>query len=163
MIKLLKRAKRFTLLIEDSLIVIMLSGMILLAAGQILMRNLFDTGLFWADPALRMLVLWLTLMGAIAATREDRHIRIDLLSRFLHARGKTIVQGINDLFSALVCGLISWHAIRFVYHEWQDGVSLFGGIPAWVGEIIIPIGFGIMALRFIFNLPLRLLRDQNPC
>jgi TRAP-type C4-dicarboxylate transport system permease small subunit len=163
MIRRLKRAQRLILLIEDSLIVCLLSAMILLAAGQIVLRNLFDTGLFWADPALRMLVLWLTLLGAIAATREDRHIRIDLLSRFLHARGKTVVQGINDLFSAFVCGLISWHAARFVYHEWQDGVSLFGGLPAWLGEIIIPIGFGIMALRFLANLLLRLLRDPNPC
>lgn len=163
MIKLLKRANRLILLLEDGLIVCLLSAMILLAAAQILLRNLFDTGLFWADPALRMLVLWLTLLGAIVATREDRHIRIDLLSRFLHARGKAVVQGINDLFSAFVCGLISWHAARFVYHEWQDGVSLFGGLPAWLGEIIIPIGFGIMALRFLSNMPLRLQRGSDPC
>ena len=163
MIKLLKRAKRLLLLIEDGLLVFMLSAMILMAAGQIVLRNLFDTGLFWADPALRMLVLWLTLLGAIAATRENRHIRIDLLSRFLHARGKAFVQAINDLFSAFICGLISWHASRFVYHEWQDGISLFGGLPAWLGEIIIPIGFGIIALRFLSNLPLRRQKDPGPC
>lgn len=163
MINLLKRVKRLLQLLEDGLLVGMLSGMILMAAGQIVLRNLFDTGLFWADPALRMLVLWLTLLGAIAATRADRHIRIDLLSRFLRPRGKAIVQGINDLFSAMVCGLISWHAARFVYHEWQDGASLFGGLPAWLGEIIIPIGFGIMALRFLSDLPLRLTKQTDPC
>jgi TRAP-type C4-dicarboxylate transport system permease small subunit len=137
--------------------------MILLAAWQILLRNLFDSGLFWADPVLRMLVLWLALLGAIAATQEDRHIRIDLFSRYLGSRGKAWTSLINDLFSGLVCGLIAWHAGRLVYFEWQDGTELFSGVPAWLGESIIPLGFAIMALRFLFSAPLRLRPGGTPC
>jgi TRAP-type C4-dicarboxylate transport system permease small subunit len=163
MLALLERINRLALRIEEALMLVMLSLMILLATLQILLRNLFDSGLFWADPALRMLVLWLALLGAIAATREQRHIRIDLFSRYLSARGKNVVQGVNDLFSALVCALIGWHAGRLVYFEWQDGTQLFGGLPAWLGELIIPLGFGVMALRFLSSAPLRLSRREAPC
>ena len=163
MVSALKQLKRLLTLLEDGLLVLMLSAMILLASWQILMRNLFDSGLFWADPALRMMVLWLALLGAIAATREDRHIRIDLFSRFLGDRGKRWVQGINDLFSSVICGLISWHSGRLAYFEWQDGTQLFGGLPAWLGESIIPVGFGIMALSFIVNAPLRLHSEGKAC
>jgi TRAP-type C4-dicarboxylate transport system permease small subunit len=163
MLTLLKSLRNLLIRLEEGLLVLMLSAMILLASWQILMRNLFDSGLFWADPALRMMVLWLALLGAIAATRDDRHIRIDLLSRFLGARGKAWVQALNDLFSSLICGLIAWHGGRLVYIEWQDGTQLFGGLPAWLGESIIPLGFGTMALRFLFSAPLRLRRGVTPC
>lgn len=157
------RLKALLIRLEEGLLVVMLSVMILLASAQILLRNLFDTGLFWADPALRMLVLWLALLGAIAATRDDRHIRIDLLSRFLNVRGKAWVQAINDLFSGLICGLIAWHGGRLVYFEWSDGTQLFGSLPAWIGELIIPLGFGLMALRFLFSAPLRLTTGERRC
>jgi TRAP-type C4-dicarboxylate transport system permease small subunit len=163
MLTLLKSLRNLLIRLEEGLLVLMLSAMILLASWQILMRNLFDSGLFWADPALRMMVLWLALLGAIAATRDDRHIRIDILSRFLGVRGKAWVHALNDLFSSLICGLIAWHGGRLVYFEWQDGTQLFGGLPAWLGESIIPLGFGIMALRFLFSAPLRLRSGVTPC
>jgi TRAP-type C4-dicarboxylate transport system permease small subunit len=163
MLNALNRIRNLLVHLEEGLLVLMLSAMILLASWQILMRNLFDSGLFWADPALRMMVLWLALLGAIAATRDDRHIRIDLFSRFLSARGKAWVQAVNDLFSGVICGLIAWHGGRLVYFEWQDGTQLFAGLPTWAGESIIPLGFGLMALRFLFTAPLRLTAGSKAC
>ncbi|MES9860272.1 MAG: TRAP transporter small permease [Candidatus Thiodiazotropha sp. LLP2] len=150
----LQSIRRNILLFEELLTAILLGGMILLAGSQILLRNLFDSGLIWADPSLRIMVLWIALLGAIAATRENRHIRIDLLSHYLSKRNQALLSVIHNLFSALVCGIIAWHSARFVYIEWQDGSKLFANLPAWMGEIIIPIGFSAMCLRFIINIPL---------
>ncbi|MBT2988926.1 MAG: C4-dicarboxylate ABC transporter permease [gamma proteobacterium symbiont of Ctena orbiculata] len=157
----LKRIKQLILIFEDGLMVLLLSATILLAASQIVLRNLFDSGLIWADPTLRIMVLWLALLGAIAATRENRHIRIDILTHRLSKRSQSILSGVNDLFSAIVCAIITWHAVRFVHAEWQDGARLFAELPAWLGEIIIPIGFGVMTLRFLFNLSLQLLQRDG--
>jgi TRAP-type C4-dicarboxylate transport system permease small subunit len=155
MLEQLKRIRRTILAIEDALMALLLSAMILLAVAQIALRNLFDSGIIWADPSLRIMVLWIALLGALAAAREDRHIRIDLLSHIFKGRGLAYLQAATDLFSAAVCSLIAWHGGRFVWFEWQDGTKLFNGIPAWAGEIIIPIGFGVLTLRFLLNLPLR--------
>ncbi len=56
---------------EDGLLALMVAAMIFLAGSQILLRNLFDTGFAWADPVLRLLVLWVGLLGALAASRTD--------------------------------------------------------------------------------------------
>jgi TRAP-type C4-dicarboxylate transport system permease small subunit len=157
------RLKLLLTRLEEGLLALMLSGMILLAAGQILLRNLFDSSLFWGDTALRLLVLWLALMGAIAATRDDRHIRIDLLSRFLGRRTRAWVQLVNDLFSGLICALVAWHSGRLVYFEWQDGTQIINGLPTWLGESIIPLGFGVMSLRFLLSAPLRLTAGDERC
>jgi TRAP-type C4-dicarboxylate transport system permease small subunit len=161
MLLTIKRIRQLILLFEDGLMAILLSATILLAASQILLRNLFDSGLIWADPILRIMVLWLALLGAIAATREHRHIRIDLFSHKLSKQSRLVLSVINNLFSALVCGIITWHAVRFVHMEWQEDSKLFSSLPAWLGEIIIPIGFGIMTLRFLFNIPLQLLQRES--
>ena len=156
-----KRIRQLILIFEDGLMAILLTATILLAASQIVLRNLFDSGLIWADPTLRIMVLWLSLLGAIAATRENRHIRIDLFSHRLSKRSRSTLSIINNLFSAFVCGIITWHAIRFVHLEWQDGAILFSSLPAWLGEIIIPIGFGVMTLRFLFNIPLQIMHRDG--
>ena len=147
----LVRLQQAALWIEDALLVLILTLMILLAAGQILLRNLFDTGFSWGDPTLRVLVLWVALLGAMAATRDVHHIRIDLLSRYLPAGIRRINQRVTDLFAGAVCSLLAWHSGRFVFFEWQDGSILFAAVPAWVCELILPLGFGVMALRFVLR------------
>jgi len=48
--------------LEDGLLSLLLLSMIGLAAAQIFMRNLFDYGFVWADPLLRIMVLWALLL-----------------------------------------------------------------------------------------------------
>ena len=146
---LLLRLQRLTLLVEDTLLVAILTTLVLLATSQILLRNIWGTGIAWSDPLLRVLVLWIALLGAMAATRDNNHIRIDILSRFLPQRLRQISRHTTDLFAAVVSGLLAWHSARFVYLEWEDGNILFAAVPAWVCELILPLGFGVMALRFL--------------
>ncbi len=134
--------------VETTILVLLLSAMIALAGAQIILRNLFDSGLSWSDPLLRVLVLWVGMLGAMIATQQDKHIRIDLLTRYIPARWHRHTARLNHLFSAIVCGLLAWQSGRFVYYEWQDGATLFSNIPSWQAEVILPFGFGVMALRF---------------
>lgn len=138
--------------LEDGLLIITLAAMVLLALSQIILRNVFDTGIEWTDPLLRVLVLWLGLLGAIAATRQNRHITIDVISRLLPRSGQMITAIISNLFSASICAVISYYAAMFVVMEYEDGIIAFANIPAWLCESIIPLGFGLMALRFVINI-----------
>ena len=156
--KALLRLRRLTGHIEDALLVLLLSGMIGLGVLQILLRNLFDMGLTWSDPLLRVDVLWLAMVGAMAATRDDNHIRIDILSRFLPAGAAAWARRFTDLATGTICAFLAWHSARFVIYEWRDGMLLFGAVPAWACEIVLPIGFGVMALRFL----LRAISGQGP-
>ncbi|AKH22305.1 C4-dicarboxylate ABC transporter permease [Sedimenticola thiotaurini] len=135
--------------LEDLLLALLLTAMILLATGQILLRNLWDYGLSWGDPTLRLMVLWVTLLGAMAATRDNNHIRIDLLTRYLPDTAGRIARRLTDAFTALVCALLAWHAARFVGFEYQDGNRFLDLLPIWPFQLVMPIGFGIIALRLL--------------
>ncbi len=134
--------------LETALLVLLLGAMIALAGAQIILRNLFDSGISWSDPLLRVLVLWVGMLGAMIATQQDKHIRIDLLSRYLSPAWCQYTARLNNLFSAIVCSLLTWHSGRFVFYEWQDGATLVNNLPVWVAEAILPFGFGVMTLRF---------------
>jgi len=134
--------------LEDSILVGLLLTMIGLAVSQIVLRNLFDTGITWADSLLRVLVLWIALIGALVATRQQQHINIDLISRFLPVSAKRFVSAIVALFSAVVCAMLAYYCFDFVRMEYEAPVMAFANIPTWWCESIMPIGFALMAIRF---------------
>ena len=135
--------------VEDGILVSLLTVMIGLAGTQILLRNLWDTSIGWGDPLLRVTVMWVGLLGAMAASRDDNHITIDLVSRFLEGRAEAATRIITGLVGAVVCTALAWHGMRFVLFEREDQAIAFASVPAWMCELIIPVAFGIMALRFL--------------
>lgn len=143
------RFLRVVNLIEDGILIVLLTVMIGFAVTQILLRNLFDTGIPWADPLLRILVLWVGLAGAVVATRLDNHISINILSRYLPRRIRPYARLIVDVFTAVVCGVVAFHAARLVMGEHEFGATAFGVVPVWIAELIIPLAFGIIALRYV--------------
>jgi TRAP-type C4-dicarboxylate transport system permease small subunit len=133
---------------EDTVLVIILGGMIFLAAGQILLRNLFDIGFYWGDELLRLLVLWIAVAGAVAASRTDKHISIAILDRFLPEKSNTIARFFVNAFTAGICGLVTWYSISFVRTSFEYEDVLLGGVPAWILQLVLPVGFGLITYRY---------------
>jgi TRAP-type C4-dicarboxylate transport system permease small subunit len=134
---------------EDALLVIILSGMILLAASQIVLRNFLNIGFIWGDELLRMLVLWIAVAGAVAASRSDKHISIAVLDRFLPEKVTRAIKTIIHLFTSVICGIVSWHSFIFVQTSYEFGDVLLGGVPAWLLQAILPVGFGLITWRYL--------------
>ena len=147
----LGRLEKFTL-------TVMLSVMILLAFIQIILRNVFSSGIAWGDPLVRYLVLWVGFIGASLATREGKHITIEVFSRWLPERGNRYLQAISNLASALVCALLVFAGWTFVSNEAQMGGTTFLQIPLWIPQIIIPVAFAMMTLRFLLRFFAELVR-----
>ena len=135
--------------VEDVLLVAMLSAMIGLAATQIVLRNLFDSGFVWIDPILRVLVLWLGLLGAMVAARNDKHISIDLLTRYLEGKWLCLLQAAVEQISGWTCLFIAAYGFNWVRLDFVDGLVAFSGIPAWLLEVIIPVSFAVIGLRYL--------------
>lgn len=135
--------------LEDGILVSLLILMIGMAAGQVVLRNFFDSGLYWSDSLVRVAVLWVALVGAMVASRDDSHIRIDLVSRLVSPAYKHWVERLTRLFTFIVLCLFTWGSGNFVYYEYGDEAIAFGDVPAWILEIIMPIGGGVMAVRYL--------------
>lgn len=133
---------------ENATLVTSFVVMLCLAVMQIVLRNFFDAGVIWADSLLRMLILWIALLGAMVATRERNHINIDAISRYFPAFSQKVINSIVALLSAVVCAICAWYAYLFVRIEYEDHSLAFAAVPTWVTELIIPLAFLVMAIRF---------------
>lgn len=135
--------------LEDWFLILTLAVMVVLAIAQIFYRNVFGEGVVWIDPLLRVLVLWVAIAGAVVATRTDNHIRIDFFTRYISERFHKHLLRAVYAFCIAVCGLISWHGMRFVQMDYEYETIAFANVPAWVTELIIPIGFFMIAVRYL--------------
>ena len=136
---------------EEWVLAIVVIFMVLMAFLQVVLRNLFDVGILWGDILLRHLVLWVGFIGASIATKENKHINIDVLNRLLREKWNKRVQFIIDLISAFIAGYLGIAAWRFVIDEKLFGTTIFNDIPVWYFQIIIPIGFILIAIRFVIS------------
>ena len=123
-------------------------GMVGLSAVQILLRNVWHTGLNWAEPLLGMALLWLTMLGALAAAGLGRHLSIDLAAALLPRRAAVWAGRVTSVFAAVVCGLLAWAAGRYLgFQREMDATDLLGW-PIWKYYGIIPVAFWLMVFRF---------------
>ena len=135
--------------IEDGILAVLVLALVILAGAQIVLRDLFHTGISWADPVMRDLVLWTGMLGALAAVRDDKHIALDVLQRFLPPLAQRIARGVTLLFAAGICGALAWYC--WVMLQNDLGTAANGSLPAWLPEAVLPLAFGLMSLRFVLR------------
>ncbi len=137
---------------ETIFLVLFLSIMLVFAFAQVILRDVFNTGLLWGDPLVREMVLWAGFVGAALAAGQERHISIDALTKFLSPRIKHVAAVLTNAFGAVVCWYLGRAAWGFMLEEKLNGGDMFLSLPSWVGLIIIPIGYWLITLHFTLNL-----------
>jgi C4-dicarboxylate transporter, DctQ subunit len=145
---LINKINNFVVRIETVILVVIVLVMVTLSFMQVVLRNVFDQGILWGDIFLRHLVLWVGFIGASLAAQEEKHINIDVLTRFMKGRSKLFSQGFIYFFATWICYLLLMAAWAFVRDEIAYDTMLFENVPSWYLQIIIPIGFALMAVRF---------------
>ena len=121
---------------EEAFLCLLLFAMILLACVQIFLRTFYSSGILWADPLLRHMVIWAGLFGAAVATKQSKHISIDIISHLVPEQFMPLLMVLLNFFSAGVCSVLTYAAVKFVRDE-----ALYGGrgildIPSWELNIV---------------------------
>ena len=141
---------------EDILLCILLTSMLSLACVQIFMRSVLSSGLPWADPLLRYLVLWCGLLGALKATGQRKHIALDFSNYLVPKSFQPWVSMVTALFCTITTAALTLAAWLFIQNEVEYGGASLLSLPTWSWNIIFLITFGLMSIRytvfFVFRL-----------
>ena len=76
---------------------------------------------------------------------------MDLFSRFLTDYGKRALRRLSSAFTCGVCAAFAWFSYRFVRFDYEDQIIAFADVPAWMCEAIMPLGAGVMAVRYLLH------------
>jgi TRAP-type C4-dicarboxylate transport system permease small subunit len=154
--------------VEEILLALILVSMVVLAAAQVLLRNIWGASIDWADITVQNATVLLGLLGAAVATSEGRHLNIDLVSRALKGRPRTLVRIVINAFGVYVCYLLTvggWKTYQVNYEPWLANVPegwtalqnlkmqfFEGNIPQWLSQLLLPCGFALIGFHFLLRL-----------
>jgi TRAP-type C4-dicarboxylate transport system permease small subunit len=127
---------------EKALIVFLFSVLISLIVFNIITRNIFNVSFQKVLEITPSFVLWLTLCGSTLALKNQRHIKLELLLRYLGVRGRSLARIISCIFGLAVMGVLLVASFEFL----QGEVDIFG-IRGWTA-IIFPLFFAVSFFRY---------------
>jgi C4-dicarboxylate transporter DctQ subunit len=135
--------------LEEGLIAFLLALMTLITFGQVIARYIFDYSFVWALELVTFLFAWLMFIGMSYGVRVGSHIGVDALVKALGPRTARIIGAIATtccIGYALIALVGSWRYVSTMYTIGTLAQDL--PIPVWIPQIVLPLGFALLALRF---------------
>lgn len=128
---------------------LILGVMFLSMVANITARKL-GVSMIWVEELSGYGAVWATYLGIGFALREERHVRVDILTRKLSPRGQELMRFLGDLVSVVFSALITWKGFYLIWASYISGRHTpFLEIPIYLLQIVLPVGmilFGLEAL-----------------
>jgi tripartite ATP-independent transporter DctM subunit len=134
--------------VEDWLAAGVLGLMCILPLAELIGRDLLGRGVTGSIPATQYLTLIATFAGAALAARHDRHLAL-ATTGFLPEPWGTRARLLSAFGTVGVTGCLVVAAVQLVMVDRQFQTIAVWGIPVWVVSLVMPLGFGAIALRAI--------------
>ena len=137
--------------LENGLMAVALAVMIVLPLTEIALRGVWRTGLTGASAIVQHLTLIVGMLGGALAARDRRLLAIEGLTTLLGSAGKARARWVAFAVSAAVAGLLCAASVQFVQAEREGGTPFLPGLPLWVIQCILPLGFAAIAGRLLHH------------
>lgn len=136
--------------IEELIVIVMLALMTLLTFLQVVMRYGFNSGFTWAVELTTIFFAVMIFVGISYGVRTGAHIGVDALIKRFPPRVGRAISIVVVLLCLFYAGLVFYGSWIYVSKMKMVGVELDDlPIPIWVVRSILPIGYALLALRFI--------------
>ncbi|QBR38800.1 TRAP transporter small permease subunit (plasmid) [Leisingera sp. NJS201] len=142
----------------------LLTGLICLVAlgqfVQVVTRYLLQIPVMGLEETMLYPTVWLYLLGSVNASREDTHIRANVLEIAIKTeRGHTVLAIIGEVISLTVgLWLLSWawEYTQYAWRVWKESPTLY--LPTFFSEVALAAGLALMMLYTAVHL-LRHIKD----
>ena len=136
---------------ENALLALTLAGLALLPLVEALSRKLFNAGIVGSAPFVQHLTLVASMLGAAVAARDGKLLTLFEFAAFGNSRLKAISRWVGHTGAAVVACFLAIAALRLAESEWAAGTKLAYGIPVSLVQLVLPLGFGLIALRLVWR------------
>jgi C4-dicarboxylate transporter, DctM subunit len=137
--------------LERALVALLLLAMVLLPAVSTVSRRLIGRELPGSSVLAQHITLWVGFLGALLATVTGHHLALSTLGVIRAGWPRNAARFFGEAVSAAACALLAYASVQLVRAEWDGfGVVAFGIRVAW-SQLVMPVGFALMALRFAWR------------
>jgi len=135
--------------VEEGFVAVGLLAATGVAFAAVVARYVFQTGVAWSEELVRYIIIWISFVAVAIAVRGSGSISIDLfvlMKRPLLTKSMLVAHNLVGLaFSAAML----WWGTRLVQRvSGSAQVSVGLDMPMWIFYLILPIGGGLLLLRY---------------
>jgi len=124
-----------------------LAAMALLPLAEIVLRATLQVGISGAASFTQHCALIAGMLGAAVAAREQRLLSLSTLDSLLQGRSALLARFFTRTVAVIVGALLCLASIEFVLAERAGGNVIAYGVPVWLGQAVLPLGFALITLR----------------
>ena len=128
-----------------------LGGIMVLPLAEIFSRKFLGGGIPGSGPIAQNLTLWVGMFGAAIAAREGKLLTLATGEFLPKGRLGDIAHIVSATIGAAVSTMFVLGGIRLVRSDREAGDVIAVGIPTWVADLALPIGFVLIALRLVWR------------
>ena len=132
---------------ENVVLSLALGAMAVLPIAEIILRTTLGFGIPGSAGMVQHLTLWVGMLGGAVAAREARLLSLSTGSALLKGPWKAAAGVFSGSVATAIAALLGIASVQFVMTERDSGNVFIGRVPLWIVEIILPIGFLIVAFR----------------
>jgi C4-dicarboxylate transporter, DctM subunit len=137
--------------LENGLICLALAALVVLPLAEIVLRATFKTGISGSNAVVQHMTLVIGMLGGAVAARENRLLGLSTGSAFLTGRLKAGAALFSGAVAAAISLFLGVASYQFVLTEREAGSILAYNVPVWVIQSVMPIGFGLVAVRLLYH------------
>lgn len=134
----------FEVIISGTFLLITVSVVII----NVVLRYLFQSGLFWVEEVATTCFIWSVFIGAAAAYKYKMHIGIDLITRLFKEKIRKGISIIINLLMVVINGYILYLSIQFIQLNSLKRTPVLD-VPAMYVNLSISIGFGLITIHAV--------------
>jgi C4-dicarboxylate transporter DctM subunit len=136
---------------ENHLLSLVLITMMVLPLVEIVLRKLFHVGISNSTAIVQHLTLLVSMLGGAMAARDHRLLAMSPLPTLLTGKWKSTAALLSGSLAGVVAFFLCVASVQFVQSERPSGNTLVYGVPFWVVQCVLPIGYGLIAWRLLLR------------
>lgn len=137
--------------IESGLLTAALGFLIAIPLTERLLREFTDFGISGASDFVQHLSLVVAMLGGAMAAKENKLLAISTVSQIVPDRWKDYILTLAYGTAAATTIFLGLASIELITTEREAETLIAYGVKVWAVQLIIPIGFAVIAARLIWN------------
>ena len=143
----------------DTLVICMFTVMAGAVFIQVIFRYVFHQPIYWSEELPRLMLIWLTFLGAVLAVKNQSHLSISLIINRFSENTKNVIQLFANLVTLLFLLVVLWGGV-IITHLTMPNRTAALQLPTGLFYLAAPVGTAMMII-YLIQQTLRLFRKST--
>jgi tripartite ATP-independent transporter DctM subunit len=136
---------------ENTLASLAFAGIMLLPLAEIVSRRFAGAAIPGSGAIAAALTLWLGMLGAAIAARDGKLLTLATGEFLPKGTISAVAHIVSGTIAAMISTILALGGGALVRSDRLAGDHVTAGLPTWVADLALPIGFGLIAVRLVWR------------